>query len=378
MAGHGQVDAAVPRADGRGGTSGHRHRGLRPGTRPGRPQDHPLGSRRCRPDPRRPPAHGRRVTAGVAAAVAAANATVYLEVRSRAAGSGVQYHGAGVWACPTGCIPSAPPGRPRRAAWRWSTAAGRRHRPPACLARARRPRFPGRRNHRGVGIMSLYGMDLEQGEHLAKELSRASRRFAQLSGQPDTGHHRQPLARARRRAVPQRLEDPQQDAAGHLGGAAGGLGRRAGKRPPAAGGQFRTHGRRPGRRQPGRQQQSGSAATTLLDTLIAGAGGAAGDLWDGTGEFIDTVGELWATRWAMAWAGSEAGHPRPRPIWLTRAAMWWAGCATSAASAGTSSRTGEPPSVTELIAGGTVLLAAGVNASVAAVHRRAPAPAPAR
>ena len=30
--------------------------------------------------------------------------------------------------------------------------------------------------------MSLYGMDLEQGEHLAKELTRASQRFAQLSG----------------------------------------------------------------------------------------------------------------------------------------------------------------------------------------------------
>ncbi|WP_156367464.1 hypothetical protein [Arthrobacter sp. Leaf69] len=38
------------------------------------------------------------IAAGVAAAVSAANATVYLEVRSRAAGTGVQYHGAGVWA----------------------------------------------------------------------------------------------------------------------------------------------------------------------------------------------------------------------------------------------------------------------------------------
>ena len=46
---------------------------------------------------------------------------------------------------------------------------------------------------------------------------------------------------------------------------------------------------RTGDAQPGGSQY-GSASTTLLDTLIEGAGGAAGDLWDGTGEFIDTVG----------------------------------------------------------------------------------------
>jgi hypothetical protein len=38
------------------------------------------------------------VPPGVAAAVAAAKATVYLEVQSRAAGTGVPYRAAGVWA----------------------------------------------------------------------------------------------------------------------------------------------------------------------------------------------------------------------------------------------------------------------------------------
>ncbi|WCI09781.1 hypothetical protein PJ267_10055 [Arthrobacter sp. OVS8] len=178
--------------------------------------------------------------------------------------------------------------------------------------------------------MSLHGMDLEQGERLAKELSRASRRFAQLSGQltpviaaspwrgPDgeqfrsdwKAHSRMLLAtsealRAASDAVRENVRQ-QQDASS---------GRSVGARVD---GQAST-------------SQYGSAATPLLDTLIAGAGGRPATC----GTEPASSSTPWAARWATAWAGSEAGRPGPRPIWLMRAAICWADCATSAASAGT-------------------------------------------
>ncbi len=212
--------------------------------------------------------------------------------------------------------------------------------------------------------MSLHGMDLEQGERLAKELSRASRRFAQLSGQltpviaaspwrgPDgeqfrsdwKAHSRMLLAtsealRAASDAVRENVRQQQDASSGHSVGA-------------RVDGQAST-------------SQYGSAATPLLDTLIAGAGGAAGDLWDGTGEFIDTVGDTVSGKVGdgLGWLGGRASEATSN---LADAGGDVLGGLRDVGGLGWDFlSTGEPPSVTELISGGTVLLAAGVNASVA-------------
>lgn len=154
-------------------------------------------------------------------------------------------------------------------------------------------------------------MDLEQGEHLAKELTRASQRFAQLSGQltpfvtdapwrgPDgeqfrsdwQAHSRMLLAtsdalRAASDAVRENVRQQQDASSGHT---------RAG---------------RPGRSKDG----GGSAVTTLMG--------------DAGSDVVDGLGDMGGLGWDFL-------------------------------------STGEPPSITELLAGGTGLLAAGVNASVA-------------
>jgi hypothetical protein len=204
--------------------------------------------------------------------------------------------------------------------------------------------------------MSLHGMDLEQGELLAKELSRASRRFAQLSGQltpvitaspwrgPDgeqfrsdwKAHSRLLLAtsealRAASDAVRENVCQQQEASSGRTGdGQAGG-------------------------------SQNGSGSTTLPDTLIWGAGGAADDLWDGTGEFIDTVGGQIGD--GLGWLGGRASEATSN---LTDAGGdVLSGLGDAGGLGWDFLSTGEPPSVTALISGGTVLLAAGVNASVA-------------
>jgi hypothetical protein len=200
--------------------------------------------------------------------------------------------------------------------------------------------------------MSLSGMDTDQGEHLAKELSRASRRFAQLSGNltpvitaspwrgPDgeqfrsdwKAHSRMLLAtsealRAAADAVREHVRQQQEASAGRAGnGQAGGPGGAATPLPAAGG-------------------ASGSAS-----------GGVAGGLWAGAGQVIDTVGE------GLGWLGGRASEATAN---LADAGGDVVGGLADAGGLGWEFlTTGEPPSVTELIAGGTGLLAAGINAGV--------------
>jgi pimeloyl-ACP methyl ester carboxylesterase len=206
--------------------------------------------------------------------------------------------------------------------------------------------------------MSLYGMDLEQGEHLARELTRASQRFAQLSGQltpvitaglwrgPDgeqfrgdwKSHSRMLLAasqalRDASEAVRENVRQQQDASSG-----------RTGDGQPA-----------------GSVHVGGNAAAALLGSFLTGAGDAAGDLWDGTGEVFDTVGGKVGD--GLGWLGGRAS-----------ASVSNLGDAGSDVFGGLGDvgglgwdflSTGEPPSVTELLAGGTGLLAAGLNANVA-------------
>lgn len=205
--------------------------------------------------------------------------------------------------------------------------------------------------------MSLYGMDLEQGEHLAKELTRASQRFAQLSGQltpiitaglwrgPDGEqfrgdwkfHSRMLLAasqalRDASEAVRENVRQQQDASSGRTGAG-----------------------------QPAGSQPGGSAAAALLDSFLAGAGEAAGDLWDGTGEVIDTVGGKVGD--GLSWLGGRVSESVSN---LGDAGGDVVGGMGDMGGLGWDFlSTGEPPSVTELIAGGTGLLAAGLNANVA-------------
>lgn len=204
--------------------------------------------------------------------------------------------------------------------------------------------------------MSLHGMDLEQGERLAKELTRASQRFAQLSGQltpiitaglwrgPDgeqfrgdwTSHSRMLLAAS------QALRD-----------AADAVRENVRQQQDASSG-------RTGAGQPG-GSQGGNVTAALLGSFLAGAGDAAGDLWDGTGEIIDTVGGKVGD--GLGWLGGRASDSVTN---LGDAGGDVLGGLGDMGSLGWDFlSTGEPPSVTELVAGGTGLLAAGVNASVA-------------
>lgn len=195
-------------------------------------------------------------------------------------------------------------------------------------------------------------MDTDQGEHLAKELSRASRRFAQLSGNltpvitaspwrgPDGAQFRSDwqtysrmllatseALRAAADAVREHVRQQQEASSGGTGnGQAEGSGSAA-TPVPAAGG------------------ASGSAS-----------GGVAGGLWAGAGQFIDTVGD------GLGWLGGRASEAAAN---LVDAGGDVVGGLVDAGGLGWEFlTTGEPPSVTELIAGGTGLLAAGINAGV--------------
>lgn len=206
--------------------------------------------------------------------------------------------------------------------------------------------------------MSLYGMDTDQGEHLAKELSRASRRFAQLSGNltpvitaspwrgPDgeqfrsdwKNHSRMLLAtsealRSAADAVREHVRQQLEASSGHAGVSQTGVGQAGG---------------------------SGSAATPLPAGGASGSasGGVAGGLWDGAGQFIDTVGD------GLGWLAGRASEAAAN---LADAGGDVVGELVDAGGLGWEFlTTGEPPSVTELIAGGTGLLAAGINAGVSA------------
>lgn len=207
--------------------------------------------------------------------------------------------------------------------------------------------------------MSLYGMDLEQGEHLVQELTRASQRFALLSGQltpiittapwrgPDgeqfrsdwKAHSRMLLAtsqalRAASDAVRENVREQQDASSGR----------------PGAG--------QPGGSQPG---GGGNEATTLLGNFLADAGEVAGDLWDGTGRIIVSVGgELGDD---LDWLGHRASGAVSN---LGDAGGDVFGRAGDLGGLGWDFlSTGEPPSITELLAGGTGLLASGMNAGVA-------------
>ena len=94
--------------------------------------------------------------------------------------------------------------------------------------------------------------------------------------------------------------------------------------------------------------------------MIAGAGDAADELWEGTGEFIDTVGGQVGD--GLSWLGGRASESISH---LSDAGGDVVGGLRDVGGLGWDFlTTGEPPSVTELIAGGTGLLAAGLNASV--------------
>lgn len=201
--------------------------------------------------------------------------------------------------------------------------------------------------------MSLYGMDTDQGEHLAKELSQASRRFAQLSGNltsvitaspwrgPDgeqfrsdwKTHSRMLLAtsealRAAADAVREHVRQQQEASSGRGGVDQTGVGQAGG---------------------------SGGAATPL-PAAGGASGSASGGLWAGTGQFIDTVGD------GLGWLGGRASESAAN---LADAGGDVVGGLVDAGGLGWEFlTTGEPPSVTELIAGGTGLLAAGINAGV--------------
>ncbi|MEO3932173.1 hypothetical protein WMO79_05100 [Micrococcaceae bacterium Sec7.4] len=171
--------------------------------------------------------------------------------------------------------------------------------------------------------MSLHGMDLEQGEHLARELTRASQRFAQLSGQltpfiaaapwrgPDgeqfrsdwKAHSRMLLAtsdalRAASDAVRENVRQQQDASSGHTGAA-----------------------------QPGGGPDGGGKVSDGLGWLAHQASGAVSNLGDAGGDLFGGLGDMGGLGWDFL-------------------------------------STGEPPSITELLAGGTGLLAAGINASV--------------
>lgn len=177
--------------------------------------------------------------------------------------------------------------------------------------------------------MSLHGMDLEQGEHFARELTRASQRFAPLSGQltpfiaaapwrgPDgeqfrsdwKAHSRMLLAtsdalRAASDAVRENVRQQQDASSGHTSAA------------------------QPGAAQPGGGQPVGGKVSDGLGWLAHQVSGAVSNLGDAGGDVFDGLGDMGGLGWDFL-------------------------------------STGEPPSITELLAGGTGLLAAGMNASVA-------------
>lgn len=201
-------------------------------------------------------------------------------------------------------------------------------------------------------------MDLAQGEHLAKELTRASRRFAQLSGQltpiiaaglwrgPDgeqfrgdwKSHSRMLLAasqalRDASEAVRENVRQQQDASSGRTGAS-----------------------------QPAGSPDGGTnAASALLGGFLAGAGDAAGDLWDGTGQVIDTVGGRVGD--GLNWLGGRVAESVSN---LGDAGGDVVGGLGDIGALGWDFlSTGEPPSVTELLAGGTGMLAAGLNANVA-------------
>ncbi|KUM36964.1 hypothetical protein AR539_06390 [Arthrobacter sp. EPSL27] len=197
-------------------------------------------------------------------------------------------------------------------------------------------------------------MDTDQGEHLAKELSRASRSFAQLSGNltpviavspwrgPDgeqfrsdwKNHSRMLLAtsealRAAADAVREHVRQQQEASSGRAGVSQTGVSQAGG---------------------------SGSTATPL--PAGGASGSASGGLWDGAGQFIDTVGD------GLGWLADRASQAAAN---LADAGGDVVGELVDAGGLGWEFlTTGEPPSVTELIAGGTGLLAAGINAGVSA------------
>lgn len=211
--------------------------------------------------------------------------------------------------------------------------------------------------------MSLYGMDLEQGENLAKELTRASQRFAQLSGQltpiitaglwrgPDGEQFRGDWKSHSRMllAASQALRD-----------ASGAIRENVRQQQDASSGD--TGAGQPGGSQPGGSQGGdGNAAAAQLGSFLADAGDAAGDLWDGTGEVIDTVGGKVGD--GLSWLGGRVSESVSN---LGDAGGDVVGSLGAVGGLGWDFlSTGEPPSVTELLAGGTGLLAAGLNANVA-------------
>ena len=210
--------------------------------------------------------------------------------------------------------------------------------------------------------MSLFGMDVEQGEHLARELARASQRFAQLSGQltpvitaspwrgPDgdqfrndwKSHSRTLLAtaqalRAAADAVQENVRQQQDASSGQSGTTLPGTGENG------AG-----------------QDSAGNALAALLGGWAADAGAAAGDLWDGTGEVIDTVGGQASD--SLDWLRGRALESVSN---LADAGGDVAGSLGDVGGLGWDFlSTGEPPSVTQLVTGGTGLLASGANAGV--------------
>lgn len=193
--------------------------------------------------------------------------------------------------------------------------------------------------------MTLHGMDIEQGRNLAKELARASERFALLSSQLTPVVHSSLWTGA----DSQQFKADWKNHSRTLMSASHAL-------------EEASKSLQENVRQQQETSRSGGpgdgTSKSLLDRLMENAESAAeglwdglGDLWDGAGDVVDTVGDTIGAGWnvfANMPVPDAAGDVLDDLGNLGR--LGW-DFMTS----------GEPPSITELMTGGTLLLASVGN-----------------
>lgn len=193
--------------------------------------------------------------------------------------------------------------------------------------------------------MTLHGMDIEQGRNLAKELARASERFAQLSSQLTPVVHSSLWTGA----DSQQFKADWKNHSRTLMSASHAL-REASKSLQENVRQQQGTSRSGG---PG-----GGASKSLLDRLMEDAESPAeglwdglGDLWDGAGDVVDAVGDTIGDGWdlfANTPIPDAAGDVLDNLGNVGR--LGWDFVTT-----------GEPPSITELLTGGALLAASVGN-----------------